>query len=298
MIKRTRLIPKIPNSYFFILPAILIFIFIILYPIIYNFNNSFYEWGGFTQDKVFNGIENYKELVKDQYIRISLKNSFLYMLITVSLDLILGFIIAYLISQIASRYRIISSIFRAIFFLPVIVAPAFVGIIFNQIYAGQGGNLNTILRAIGLDSLTTNWIGDYNFAIYTVLLTFVWWTIGYSVVLYLAGMQAVPNDYYEAAEIDGANRFKQAIHITLPCLRSTHFTLSILGTIYAMKVFPLVMSLTAGGPSHSTDFLTIYLYRKMFYTSEISYSSTVSILLLVVALIVTIIQLRLYSRGR
>lgn len=292
--KMSRLRFKVNTGYIFILPAIILFIVLILYPIIYNINLSFYQWNGASIHKIFIGFENYITLIKDNVIAICLKNSLLYILIELPLNIILAFIFAYLISQIANVYRRISSLIRTIIFLPSIIPPAFIGIIFRRILEGQNGYLNNTLRSIGLGSLAINWIGNYKIAIYTVLLVHVWWLVGYAVVIYLSAMQTIPKEYYESAEIDGANRFRQVIHITIPYLNFTHFTLIILGTITSLTTFPLIYTLTVGGPANSTEFLTTYLYSRAFAFGKAGYSATIALLILVCALIITIIQLRLY----
>lgn len=285
------------TNYLFILPAVIFFGLIIAYPVIFNIQKSFYKWDGSPRINEFIGFTNYINLFKDKYIHYAFKNISLYLLIALMAMMVLGFTLAFFLTQIAVKQRISSTIFRTIFFIPQVISGFFIGTVFRWILAGENGYLNNVLRSIGLEEIALSWVGNPKIAIYSVLLVIIWQGFGFYVIFYLAAMQSIPNELYEAAEIDGANMFKKIINITFPHVMYTHFSLLIIGTIAALKTFDVVWALTSAGPVHATEFLTTYLYNKIFFEGiSAGYGSAIAIILLILAIVVTSIYLRTYNK--
>jgi len=289
---------KITN-YLFILPAIVFFGLIIAYPIYFNFKMSFFKWDGSPRIREFIGLSNYINIFQDKYIHIAFRNVALYIVITLLAMMIIGFILAYLLTYIATRYRVVSTMFRTVFFLPQVISGFFIGTIFLWIFTSESGYLNIFLKSIGLEQFALSWLGNPKIAIFTFLFVAFWRGFGFYVIFYLAAMQSIPMELYEAAELDGANTFKKALHITFPSVIYTHFSLLIIGTIAALKVFDVVWALTGGGPVHSTEFLTTYLYNKIFFEGvSAGYGSAIAIVLLILAISITIVYLYFYNKTK
>ncbi|MCL5770925.1 MAG: sugar ABC transporter permease [Actinobacteria bacterium] len=285
-------------AYLFILPAIIFFGLIIAYPIFFNMQMSLYNWDGSPKIREFIGIENYISIFRDKYMQYVFKNMSLYLVITLLSMLVFGFFLAFFLSQIAIKYRALSTILRTTFFLPQVISGFFIGIIFRWILSGEYGYLNSILRSIGLGKMALSWIGDPKIAIYAVLFVYFWYGFGFYTIFYLAAMQSIPQELYEVADIDGANIFQKAIHITFPSVMYTHFSLIIIGTIAALKIFDVIWALTKAGPVHTTEFFTTYMYNKIFFEAKAGYGSAIAIILLILALIMTILYLKLYNKIR
>ncbi|MCL5985218.1 MAG: sugar ABC transporter permease [Actinobacteria bacterium] len=190
------------------------------------------------------------------------------------------------------------SIYRSIVFVPAIVAPVVIGYTFGNMLNYTYGTVNEFFRHIGLGFLALNWIGSPKLAMYTIIFINIWQWTGFSVVLYLAGLQNIPQELYDAAKIDGAGFFQTITKITFPMLTSTHFSLLILGSIGAIKIFDIVYVMTVGGPAHVTEVLATHVFLENFKLNHTGYASAVSVILLIVALTITLSQLRLYRRVR
>jgi len=225
---------------------------------------------------------------------IALKNNMIFLVLTVIFQNGFGFLMALLLNRkIAGR-----NIYRSIIFFPCIMAPVIVGYIFVVLLNFSYGVINNFFRGIGLNALVVDWIGKPSLAIFTIIFTNIWQWTGFAVVLYLAGLQNIPEELYEAAKIDGASYFQRTIKITFPMLTSTHFSLLILTSIGAIKSFDLVYAITMGGPAHASEVLSTHIYLENFVLNHTGYATTVSIAMFLLALIISIFQLRLYKGVR
>ena len=263
-----------------------------IYPILSNFYVSLFEWDGLSPDREFVGIQNYIDMFQDRVFRISIKNNFLYLIITVVVQNGIGLALALLLQ----RKMALRNVYRTIFFLPVIIAPVIVGYIFGRLLNFSNGPINNFFRFNGMEALTVDYLGNPDIAIYTVIFTSVWQWSGFAFVLYQAGLQNIPEELYEAATIDGASYWQKTTRITFPMLRSTHFSLLILTSIGSIKAFDLVFVMTGGGPAHFSEVLGTFLYIENFHLNHTGYASTISVFVFLLALIVTVFQLRLYRK--
>lgn len=281
------------TSFLFVLPLLVLFLVFFAYPIIYNIIISFYDWNGISVEKVFNSLENYKKLLADPVMKKILRN---FILIAVSTTLIqsgLGIILA---SFFMRKIRL-SGFYRILFYLPAICTPTIVGTVFSKIFETNRGYLNVILRGLNLDFLCRSWLAKPDTAIACLIFVNIWQWTGYSMLMYYTNMLNIPQDLYESATIDGAGSFKQFIYITFPLLKGTHLTLIILDVLGALKFFDLSYVLTKGGPAHATETFSTYIYVKSFNTFKQGEASAIVVLMLLIAMILTVIQLKFYYKN-
>ena len=282
------------NNFIYLVPFSLLFLVFTVYPIVNNFYVSLFEWDGLSPDKVFVGLQNYLDMFRDRVFGIAIKNNFLFLITTVIVQNAIGLTMALLLDRKLAGGKI----YRTVFFLPVIIAPVIVGYVFGRLLNFTDGPINNFFRFNGLDAFTVDWLGNPDIAIFTIIATSIWQYSGFAFVLYQAGLQNIPEELYEAATIDGANYLQRTTRITFPMLRSTHFSLLILTSIGSIKVFDIVFVMTGGGPAHFSEVLGTHLYIENFQLNHTGYASTVSVFVFLLALIITMFQLRLYKRVR
>lgn len=276
----------------FVEPIVLFVVAFIYYGIFYNAYNSFFSWDGISFDKAFVGFENYAEMFRDPDFYLSLKNTFIFTILTVTIQAFIGLVLAYFLHTQGP----LRTAMKSVFFFPVVLSPVVLGAAFSQIYDFQFGYINEFLRAIGLGSLEQNWLGDPDIALYSVIAINIFQWTGSSMVMYYMAMLTIEKEIFEAAKIDGAGFFRTLWSIVFPNLKGTTFTLSILGVIGGLKTFDLVWITTAGGPGSSTEFISTYLFRKSMLQQEVGFSSAVAIVLLTIALLITYFQLRVQKK--
>ena len=200
----------------------------------------------------------------------------------------LGFILAYLLNS-----RIPGgTLFRAIFYVPAIVSPVVIGTVWQRIYNPFGGFLSDLGFAVGWRFLQQPFLTDFHTAIFAVIVVNVWQWTGFSMVLYLAGLQGVPSEIIEAAQLEGARRWQIAGKIVWPMLRHVHLTLILLGVIGTLQTFPLIYTLTHGGPNHATEMLPNYIFQEAFRLQSMGYASALSVVLLVLCLGLSVVQVK------
>lgn len=278
----------------YIAPVILFISVYMIYPIMYNIFYSLYDWNGIGADKIFLGAGNYLTLFNDPIFITIIKNFFIYGIITVFLQAFLGLLLAiFLKGNFLGR-----DLSKTIIFMPAVLSSVVIGNVFFRILEPNNGYINMILRAIGLDFLAKQWLADINLALWVVIVVQIWQWTGYSMTMYYAGLKAIPVELYEAAKIDGASPFQIFTKIDIQLLRSTTYGLTILGAIGVLKQFELVWTLTRGGPANSTQFFSTYMFRVTFDLFKQGYASAIAMVMFVVALIITVVQLRMYSKNQ
>lgn len=274
------------TGYTFLLPNILGFLIFICLPVCASFLMSFTEWNGFGEIK-WAGISNYTHLWRDETFRISLFNSLIMTAVSVPVTLFLAILAAVALNKGLRGVKI----FRTAIFLPHITATIAVAVVWQLLYNPTMGPINGILRSIGIDN-PPMWLASTQWALASVIIVSIWHSIGYYMVLYLAGLQGIPKDLYEAAEIDGAGKVAQFRKITVPMLSPVIFFTVIMGIINSFKVFDLVFVLTKGGPGRSTHMLVYDIYYTAFQRFEYGYASAMAYVLFTIILIITLIQFR------
>lgn len=263
--------------WFFLLPTIFFYLLFTGYPIISSIFYSFRNWSGMTVTYDWVGFANYKELLKDQLYWSAFFNSFKYTILVVPAEMIFSLVVAYVLNDFRFRGR---GIYRTLFFLPVITTASIVGIIMVFIWSVQGP-VNGVLEFF-LNIKPLNFLGNKSSAMLTVVLISVWKDCGTYMIYWLAGLQSISKDIYEAAEIDGAGRSRIFIKIVIPLLLPIGGVIALLCGVNSLKVFDMIKTLTNGGPYFATDVVATFVYRNAFSSElgmpRLGYASAASLL--------------------
>ncbi|GAB2570741.1 carbohydrate ABC transporter permease [Gracilibacillus alcaliphilus] len=247
--------------YIFLFPQLVIYLAFTLWPIIASYYFGFFNWNGTGWPTHFIGFQNFVEVLQDSYFWGAFKNSFIYTIGLVVIVVPTSLIVAIILNSPKLKF---ATFFRSMFFLPVVLTMAIVGIIMKNIFAFEGGFLNEVLLNIGVIQEPINWLGNTAFAMVALILVGVWKGFGIKVIYWLAGLQTLPKDLYEAARVDGAGIVQQFIYITLPLLIPFLVVITFFQTVWAFNVFDLVKTFTNGGPYFGTDVVPLYIYRYAF----------------------------------
>jgi multiple sugar transport system permease protein len=267
-----------------------------LWPVAQTAYFSFTEWGPFGGHE-WTGAANYRRLVNDPEVRQALLNTLIYTALGM-----FGIPLAIVFAALLNRRRLRGvSLYRTLFFLPVVTMPVAVAMIWRWLYNGDFGLINYVLSVFGVAG--PHWIAERHTALYALVVIGIWAGIGYNIVLFLAGMQAIPGEYYEAASIDGASPVAQFFRITVPLLSPTIFFVSVISVIGSLQLFDLVYVMGGGGQTARTNpafpriQTVVYLfYDKAFYTNDRGYAATIVMGLLVLIISLTLAQFRLQKR--
>lgn len=274
-------------GWLFILPTMVGLVILNIIPIFQTIYQSFFKTGAFGRGYVFVGLKNYKRLLADEAVWQALINTIKYAIVEVPFSIAIALVIAVLLNA-KMRGR---SVYRAIYFLPMVVAPAAVSMVWKWLFNTEFGLLNHILESIRLNPIA--WLSDPKIAIYSLAVVGIWSVIGYNMVLFLAGLQEIPRDYYEAAQIDGANAVQQFFKITVPLISPTMFFIVVTRVIASMQIFDSIfMMINTSSPALKKSQSLVYLfYRYAFVENNKGYGSAIVVLLLLVIMIITVIQM-------
>ncbi len=243
--------------FLFLLPVLILFTAFFIYPLAYVIVTSFSKWNGFTAPQFF-GFENYRYLFTDENFRLSLRNNIVWAMVLGFVQVPLACIMAMVLARKPKGWKF----FRTVYFLPNVISQVALAMMWTAIYNAQNGVLNALLTFVGLGHLTNNWLGNMDTAFAAVIFQQVFY-IGYFMIVILASRLSIPDSYYEAAELDGANLLQQEFHITLPMLKPILITTITLALAYGMRHFESTFLMTGGGPAHSTSVMGIMLYTDM-----------------------------------
>lgn len=279
------------TDFLYIVPALALFIVFVLYPIFYIVQASLLDWNGIAQGS-FVGLDNYVKLfTHDRSFMLALRNSVFWIFLTIFPQMFIGFALALMLnSDVWGR-----NIYRAIFYLPAIISPVVIGIVWRRIYNPFGGFLSDLGQATGLTFLAQPYLADPQMAIFATIAVNVWQWTGWSMLLYLAGLQGISQDMLDAADVDGVNGWQRIRYLLWPLLTHVHSTLILLGVIGALQTFALVFIMTKGGPNHATEMLPTYIFQQAFEMQAMGYASAVAVVLLVIALILSVILVRFFG---
>lgn len=276
-------------SYLFLLPSLTAFTLFFLVPIIYTFYISFNQWSTLSSPK-FVGMGNYIGVVSDAVFWKAIRNTAVYVLMVVPSIVVMSLIVAVLVN-IKTRAQ---NFFKILYYIPVICSGIVVGIIWKWIYNGEIGVLNYILSLFGLPK--TVWLGSTSTALASIAVVGIWRSVGYYMIIYLAGLQSIPPQLYEAARMDGASEFQNFLYITLPMLRPITVLVLILATISTFQVFEMIYVMTYGGPAESTITAVWQIYIASFTQFKFGYAASMGFVLFLFVFIISLFQLR-YSKS-
>ena len=278
---------KSKTGYLFILPALLLIFFFIIYPLIDGLVTSFYDWD-LIGEKSFIGFRNYAELIKDEVFYKSISNNAIFALSVTVGTIVIGFILAVLLDFRIKGWQI----FKVVFFIPVMLSMAVISILWIKILDPYAGIVNSALKIFGLDFLTTGWLGDSKTAFLWIILISIWEFSGFTMVFLLAAMQNIPISLYEAAKLDGASLFKCIVHITFPMIRTVLIIVTMLMLIFSFKVFDIVWIITKGGPGYHTFVLGVDLYYNAFVMLKFGYGSAIAVFMFFFIFIFSLVYLK------
>ncbi len=288
----TTIQPKRQRSlYLWLVPALILYGLFKIVPLVVGIVLATLRWDG-VKDPVFVGLQNFERMALDDKLIPALLNNLQYALISVSGKMLIALVIALLVHQ-GLRGR---AFYRTALFMPVVMSFVVVSVLWTFIYNDQFGLVNNFLRSLGLDALTAPWLGDVRTALNSLIVVDIWKWYGFHMVIFLAGLQAIPVELYEAARVDGASRWAQLFRITLPLLRPVmviNITTSLLG---AFNVFDIPYIMTEGGPANATNVIALHSYIQAFKFYRLGYGAALSYAIFVLVTIIALVQLRLMLR--
>lgn len=275
------------TAYLLLLPLLIVFIPFRFFPMFYNIILSFGDWDPFINKFSWAPAMQYQKLLRDESFILALKNTFVYTGAVLPVTIIAGLGVALLLNEKLP----LRTFCRAVFFMPYISTLVATAAIWRWLYDPTSGLINGFLRAVGLP--TSLWLSSGDTAMVSVVLFGIWRMIGYSVVLYLAGLQSIPYRYYEAARIDGASRLRSFFHITLPLLKPFTLFILVMCTVMAFQAFDQIYIMTGGGPGEATNIMMFYIYRQAFQFANYSYGAALSVVLLSLILVISLVEMKL-----
>ncbi|APH03512.1 carbohydrate ABC transporter permease [Bacillus weihaiensis] len=269
-------------TFLFLLPAIIIFLLFTVYPLLYALFTSFFDLNYLKGDRFFLGLENYKNVLSDQVFWVAVRNTVLFVLIAVTLEVIVGVIVALLFNV---QFKGIS-IIRSIVLLPMLLPPITVALTWKMMYEYDYGVINYILTSLGLPAI--EWLSSPSWAMISIIITDVWQWTPFVFLIILASLQGIPKELYESAQVNGANAWQCTRFVTLPLIKPAIFLVLLLRTIETFQVFEKMYVLTGGGPGNATETITFYIYRYGFKYFETGYATAATIIMVGIIVILSL----------
>jgi len=282
------------ENYLFVLPAVLIFAIFYIIPFIWVFQLGMYEWDGIMPTKTFVGLGNFREILTDKIWWNSMLNAGYITLIALTFQNALAFLLAWA----CDREIRLKNFYRLIFFLPPVLSEVVVGLVWQWILDGNYGLLNNGLIHLGLANLTRNWLSDPKTALTTVAIIHSWKGFGWGFLIFLAGLQTIPKELYEAARVDGANAWQSFRKITIPMMVPVAVLVAILTILGTMQAFVLIIAMTGGGPAYHTQVPVLRILASMRGSSRFGYACAQGISFGVILMMISFIQYRFSRRAR
>ena len=275
----------------FLLPNFAGFAVLTLVPVALLFYYAFTSWNVFGGAE-WTGLDNFRQLLHDRSFRTALTNTVYYTVFHIPLTLVAALGLALLLNR---KLRGVA-FFRTVAFFPYITSIVALAQVWNMLFSPSYGPINQFLRTIGI-AHPPGWTTSAHWSMPAVIIVGTWREAGYYMLLFLAGLQTIPTQLYEAAKVDGANAWQRFVAVTLPGLRPTTFFVIVMLTIGSFKVFDLILVMTAGGPGQSTLVVSQYIYQKGFIENQFGYASAVSIVLFAICFVITVVQFLINRRG-
>lgn len=283
-------------GYAMIAPGLIGLLIFYIWPMLQTFYFSFTEWGPFG-DAEWTGLSNYRALFKGPEFLMALRNTLVYTVLSVSITEAIALVLAVLLNQ---KLRGMS-VYRTLYFIPVVTMPVAIGLVWRWLYNSDYGIINYLLGLLGIQG--ANWLSDPDLALYAIVVVGVWSGLGYALVLFLAGLQTIPAEYYDAASVDGAGALVKFFRITLPLLSPTVFFVTVISLINSLQVFDLIFVMISSGRGASTSpvidqtqSLVYLFYKNTFVINEQGQGAAVVLTLFIIIVLVTFAQFRLQRR--
>jgi len=280
---------------FFILPGLILYLIFFAIPTVSALFLSFTDWNGISPDYNLVGLKNYTDMItKDPIFAKAFGNNLKYMFFVVIFQTIASLFFAIMLVKNTK----LNVFYRALFFLPTIIASVSVAFIWIFVYEPSIGSLNALLTAIGLESLIQSWLGSKDIAIYSLAFVQVWAHAGQVMIIFIAGLQSIPKSLYEVARIEGATKWQTFRHVTWPLLAPSATIVVAYTTLQSFKAFDLILATTDGGPSYATEILSLFLYHEAFRNFKFGYASASAVIFLLIIISITLLQFRILKANK
>ena len=276
----------------FLLPALLLYAVFVIFPYARSIYISLTKWRGLTPTPEFIGLENFRELLTDNFFWNAVGNNAVYLIFIPAVTISIALYLAFLLTHGKARF---SRFYRITFFFPQVMSLVAIGVLWSFIYHPTIGILNSIAGAFGASGPIA-WLGNPDLALPAVGVVVIWQAVGFYMVLFIAGMESIPVSYYEAATIDGASRWDLFWRITLPLLWDTIRTALVFLAIGAIDMFAITQTMTQGGPNRATDVLATYVYDQAFRQSQFGYATAVAVAMFAIAFVLSLLTMRATQR--
>lgn len=275
--------------YLFLLPTAVLYSMYALWPIGVSWWYSLLDWNGFGDSGTYIGLDNYREVFQDGFFWRAIGRTFLFAVITVPIRLILALVVAIMLNNPRLPF---ARLFRTALFLPVVTTTAIIGVVMQFVFDPAGGPVNLFLLDTGLVDRPVNFLGDSSSALYTVMGVHIWKWFGVTMIYWLAALQTINDELYQAARVDGASSWNIFTHITLPLLKPFTLIIGVLTFIDTMEVFDLILTMTAGGPFFSTEVIDVFIYRQAFAATipRLGYASAAAVAFGLLTIALAVIQ--------
>jgi ABC-type sugar transport system permease subunit len=248
-------------SYVYIAPFTVLVAVFTIYPIIASLGYTLYQWNGIGSPTAYVGLQNFRQVLHDGIFWRSFGHTFLYTAVLVPVQLFLALVLALVLNSRKLRF---STFYRSVYFLPAVISPAIIAVVFQLLFSNFGTNISQQLIKLHIISKPIDWLGDPHFVLWIIIVIGIWNTLGYNLIYFLAGLQTIPEDLYEAATLDGAGSRAQFWHVTIPGLREVGMIIVFLAILGSLQVFDLVQVLTGGGPYFASSVVNTYIYQEAF----------------------------------
>jgi raffinose/stachyose/melibiose transport system permease protein len=272
------------SPWLFALPALAVYVVFLVYPSITSLFFSLTDWDGLSPTYNIVGLQNYLDMVDDPVIATALKNNVIWTVVTLTVPLVVGLALAMLLNGKVRGKPFL----RLVFYTPAVLPLVAIASIWGWLYNPQYGAINEFLRLIGLGQLAQPWLGQDSTALAAVMVPAIWVRVGFPMLLYLAALQGISAEMYEAATVDGATKSQQFWHITMPSLRPAHYIVLALSLIDSFKVFDLIYATTYGGPGTATQVMGTWMYANVFQYYLAGYGTAIAVVVTVIAIVVSI----------
>lgn len=284
------------TSIVFLLPALIMISVFVYLPLFQNFYNSFFSFSVFSPSKLFVGLDNFKAVLSDKVMVTSILNNVKYAIISVTLQVGFALVLAYVLEM--KVFRKFAPFFRVVYFMPVMISVSVIALLFGFVYNPQMGILNEFMNLIGLGDFTKAWLGNPSTVMYAVIAMSQWQSIGFIMMLFIVAIQKIPNELYEAADIDGAGYVRKFFSITVPQLKEAIFVNTLITITGSMLVFNEPYILTNGGPGTSSITMSLHMYQEGFVKDNMGLASTIAFIIFIITAVLALIQIKLSGTGK
>lgn len=272
------------TPWLFAVPALAVYATFLVYPALTSLFFSFTDWDGLSPGYHLVGVDNYVKMTQDPVVRQALLNNLIWTVVTIVVPVVIGLALATLLN---GKVRGKTAL-RLLFYTPCVLPLVSIASIWGWLYNPDSGVINEVLRTVGLGNLAQPWLGQDSTALWAVMVPAVWLRTGFPMLLYLAALQGIPDELYEAATVDGATRSQQFWHITMPSLRPAHYIVLALSLIDSFKVFDMIYAMTYGGPGTATQVMGTWMYANVFQYYQAGYGTAIAVVITVIAVAVSI----------